>query len=335
MAELNHLAVDKFIEAVQSGADEAASAFSRTFDHQIKIKPGVGGLLDQSLLGSKIAGKGLVLALYFGSLGIAVFIPSSSGLIPAWCDNPDATGKSKLATFAQEWGMNLVPEDFFPEDFKAAVVSDLQYSLKEANAGLDAGMLEMELLDAEGIPVPAYIAWPFDSPDRLLKSVEPDIVLPPPPKILGGEPAFIGEGSPDYDSYDGQVYEHDGSKRISLDDLPGYSRSVLKVRVPVAAVLARARKPIKSILELGVGSVIQFDKSCDEPLDVEIGQSVTIATAEAVKVGDKFGFRIHAILLPKERFRKVEVRREGEYRVKQAMPQIIGKAPIRSLGSEY
>ena len=115
-----------------------------------------------------------------------------------------------------------------------------------------------------------------------------------------------------------------------FEDLPGYARSVLKVKVPVATILARAKKPIKTVLELGVGSIIQFDKSCDEMLDIEVGQTIVIAAAEAVKVGDKFGFRVSSVTLPEERFRRVEVRREGEYNVKLDSPQIIGKAPIKS-----
>ncbi|MDR0326893.1 MAG: FliM/FliN family flagellar motor switch protein, partial [Planctomycetaceae bacterium] len=130
-----------------------------------------------------------------------------------------------------------------------------------------------------------------------------------------GTPHFVGSGAPQHHR---------------LEDLPGYTRSVLKVKVPVATILARGRKPIKTILELGIGSVIQFDKSCDEMLEIEVGQTIVIATAEAVKVGDKFGFRISTVTLPDERFRLVEVRREGEYRVKSDSPQVIGKAPIKS-----
>lgn len=331
MAELNNTAIESFSAAVSSGADEAAAAFKRTFGNSIKIVVGLGKTLEIGEIGPKIAGKGLVLALYWSEKGIAILIPHSTGLIPAWCENPDSTGKSKLATFAQEWGMNLVPEDFFPEDFKATLVADLQYSLLKAQPETHAASLEILLEDTEGTPVPAYLVWPLKEPDNLLLSVEPETVLPPPPRIGGVAPAFIGNGAPEYSSFDSPDFGAKADKHLSVDDLPGYSRSALKVRIPVAAVLARARKPIKAILELGIGSVIQFDKSCDEPLEIEVGQTTVIAAAEAVKVGDKFGFRINAILLPKERFRKVEVRREGEYRRKQNLPQIIGKAPIKTL----
>ena len=317
MAELNSTAIDLFSAAVSSGAAEAASAFERTFGDKTVVRVGGGAPLDFGAFVPKIAGGGLVAALYWEEKGIGVLIPSSTGLIPSWCENPDATGNSKLATLAQEWGMNLVPEDFFPDDFKIALVDDLRYALEQSRPGNDAAVLEIFLEDSGGRSASAYLVWPMMEPDKLLLSAESEVV-PPPPSLLG-------------DGLASTAFGRDPAKRIALDDLPGYSRSVLKVHVPVAAVLARARKPIKTILELGIGSVIQFDKSCDEPLEVEVGQTVMIADAEAVKVGDKFGFRINSVLLPRERFRKVEVRRDGEYRVKQDLPQIIGKAPIKSL----
>ena len=325
MLNLDSTAIDGFSAAVSSGADEAASAFERAFGTEIKIK--VGSPLPLAGLGPKIPGKGLAIALYHQSGGIGILIPASTGLIPGWCENPDPTGKSKLATFAQEWGMNLVPEDFFPDDYKATLVDDLQYSLNNAQPGERAACLEILVDDLKGTPVPVYLVWPLQEPDGLLRSAEPETALPPPPQI-GNEEA--GE----FDPFSVTVFGERQDKRLSLDDLPGYGRSTLKVRVPVATVLARARKPIKTILELGIGSVIQFDKSCDEPLEIEVGQSMVIADAEAVKVGDKFGFRINSIFLPKERFRKVKVRLEGEYHIKQNQPQIIGKAPIKTLAPD-
>ncbi|MDR1270223.1 MAG: FliM/FliN family flagellar motor switch protein [Planctomycetaceae bacterium] len=338
MADLNSSAVNSFIEAVKNGASEAASAFARTFDTAITIQPGNGSEFQSDVLSSKITGKGLALLLMFGGQGIAILIPDSTGLIPAWCDHPDATGKSKLSTFAQEWGMNLVPEDFFPEDFQAAVIRDLMQGVEQAQPAWESASLELLIGKPDGNSVPVYMVWPLTKPDQLLleKPKTNETILPEPPTFNSGNPNLIGNGVPEFDPFAGPVFETPAfgnlqGKHRSVDDLPGFSRSVLKIKIPVAAVLARAQKSIKTILELGVGSVIQFDKSCDDFLEVEVGQSVTIATAEAIKVGDKFGFRIHSIMLPEERFRKVEVRHEGEYLIKHDSPQIIGKAPIKSL----
>jgi flagellar motor switch protein FliN/FliY len=230
--------------------------------------------------------------------------------------------------------MNLAPEDFFPEDFQAAVLQNLMQGLRRAEPDLKAGYLELTITKSDGKTVSAFMVWPIMEPGKLLEEPKAEEIptIPGPPTFGGNEPNFIGQGAPNFNPFaDSEFGAPIPVKHRSVDDLPGFSRSVLKVKIPVAAVLTRAKKPIKTILELGVGSVIQFDKSCDELLEVEVGQTTTIATAEAVKVGDKFGFRINTVLLPEERFRKVEVRRAGEYRVKVDIPQLIGKAPVKSL----
>lgn len=90
-------------------------------------------------------------------------------------------------------------------------------------------------------------------------------------------------------------------KPSRIEELPAYTRSLLKIRVPVIVTLAEKRQPLKRIIELGPGAIIQFDKSCDETLDLQVGDH-RVAVGEAVKVGDKFGLRITSMALPDERF---------------------------------
>jgi flagellar motor switch protein FliN/FliY len=80
-----------------------------------------------------------------------------------------------------------------------------------------------------------------------------------------------------------------------LDRLPEYSRRLLQIRVPVRVTLASQRKSIQEIIELGPGSIVKFDKTCDEPLELCIGDRA-IAEGEVVKVGDKFGLRISGLV---------------------------------------
>ena len=338
MPDLNSSSVDSFFEAVKIGAEESASAFARTFDVTVTIEPKERGNFNIENFSSKLNEKGLALLLQVGAQGIAVLIPSSTGLIPSWCDAPDATGKSKLSTFAQEWAMNLAPDDFFPEDFKAAVIQNMAQGLLRAMLELDAGYIELAMNKEDGTSVSAYMVWALSAPEKLLVDPAPALEdIPQAPSMEGAPPSFGGGfGNEQADPFTGANFGPHNfvgagmPQHHRLADLPGYARSVLKVKVPVATILAKAKKPIKTVLELGVGSIIQFDKSCDEMLDIEVGQTIVIASAEAVKVGDKFGFRVSSIKLPEERFRQVEVRREGEYRVQTDSPQIIGKAPIKS-----
>ena len=86
--------------------------------------------------------------------------------------------------------------------------------------------------------------------------------------------------------------------------LPQYGRSLLKVEVPLAVTLAERREPIRRIIELAPGSIIQFDKSCGESLTLEVNNR-PVAIGETVRVGEKFGLRIASMQLPGERFQPV------------------------------
>ena len=71
-------------------------------------------------------------------------------------------------------------------------------------------------------------------------------------------------------------------------------KRILQLEVPVIVKLAERKLPLSEVLRLGVGSIIEFVKSNDEPLQLMINNQ-TIAIGEAVKVGENFGLRIRQI----------------------------------------
>ena len=329
MSEFNVSASDDFVKTMQGGLAEAASAFTRTFGTKIDISLGECNGFAPENVGDEFKTGGLLLLPSTDGKAAAILIPKSGGLIPDWCDAPDATGKSKLTTLAQEWGMSFFPDNFFPDEFQAAVVPHLLEAVTAGKIGGRPGCISLTLTKESGETCRGLFVWPLEQPAAVFASAEPQKAES---KGRSAPETFTPLNENTEKSFDSNdFYDSDvDEKHITLDDLPGFTRSVLKVKIPVAAVLAQAKRPIKMILELGVGSVIQFDKGCDSFLDLQVGQ-VNIGTGEAVKVGDKFGLRIHSIQLPVERFRTVEVRKEGEFKRRKRAPAIIGKAPIRSL----
>lgn len=95
----------------------------------------------------------------------------------------------------------------------------------------------------------------------------------------------------------------------SLRTLPPYSRSLLRISVPVMVTLAGTRLSLKRILQLGPGSIIPLEKSCEAPLTLQVGAH-DLAVGEAVKVGDKFGLRISSMVMPQEKFLAIRGQRE-------------------------
>ena len=83
------------------------------------------------------------------------------------------------------------------------------------------------------------------------------------------------------------------SNSAATDDKSELSR-IMRLEVPVIVKLAERKLAMSEVLRLGVGSIIEFVKSNDEPLQLMINNR-TIAIGEAVKVGENFGLRIKQV----------------------------------------
>lgn len=64
--------------------------------------------------------------------------------------------------------------------------------------------------------------------------------------------------------------------------------------------LAWKQMPIREILQLGEGSIVEFDKLADENVDIYVNNK-KIARGEVVVIDDRFGVRITNLVNPSER----------------------------------
>jgi flagellar motor switch protein FliN len=79
---------------------------------------------------------------------------------------------------------------------------------------------------------------------------------------------------------------------------------ILDIPVQLTVELGRTRIPIKHILQLAQGSVVELDAMAGEPMDVLVN-GYLIAQGEVVVVNDKFGIRLTDIVTPSERMRRL------------------------------
>lgn len=79
---------------------------------------------------------------------------------------------------------------------------------------------------------------------------------------------------------------------------------ILDIPVQVTIELGRTKIPIRHILQLAQGSVVELDGLAGEPMDVLVNGCL-IAQGEVVVVNDKFGIRLTDIITPSERMRKL------------------------------
>lgn len=80
---------------------------------------------------------------------------------------------------------------------------------------------------------------------------------------------------------------------------------ILDVHVTLSMEVGRSRLPIRNLLQLNQGSVVELERAAGEPLDVYVNGTL-IAHGEVVVVNEKFGVRLTDVVSPAERIRKLK-----------------------------
>lgn len=96
---------------------------------------------------------------------------------------------------------------------------------------------------------------------------------------------------------DAILNQPDENKEVNLD-------VILDVPVTLSMEVGRTRIPIRNLLQLNQGSVVELERAAGEPLDVFVNGTL-IAHGEVVVVNEKFGIRLTDVISPQERIRKL------------------------------
>jgi flagellar motor switch protein FliN len=276
--------VTEVMAACNAGAEEAAAAIGRAFECEIQLAVDQHGTLESPATPLDLDGPGLIVFLKADQEAVVVTIPAGTGFLPPWCIAPDASGESRLATLAQELSMTVLPDTWLTNEFRACWATNLAEALGQGGVPQDAVSIPLTVRRAGQAAGTLALIWPVKNPQGLFAAPAEPQQAPQPAE----QPAVKQRHMPSHNSR----------------DLPPYTRSLLRIKVPVVVTLAEKRQKLSRIIELGPGSIIQFDKSCEEMLDLEVANR-PVALGEAVKIGDKFGLRITAMALPDERFHPV------------------------------
>jgi len=79
---------------------------------------------------------------------------------------------------------------------------------------------------------------------------------------------------------------------------------VLDIPVQLTVELGRTKLPIRNLLQLAQGSVVELDGLAGEPMDVLVNGCL-IAQGEVVVVNEKFGIRLTDVITPSERIKRL------------------------------
>ncbi|MGN0857593.1 MAG: flagellar motor switch protein FliN [Stenotrophomonas sp.] len=91
--------------------------------------------------------------------------------------------------------------------------------------------------------------------------------------------------------------DNDPNSELDLD-------VILDVPVTLSLEVGRARLPIRNLLQLNQGSVVELERGAGESLDVYVNGTL-IAHGEVVTINDRFGVRLTDVVSPRERIRRL------------------------------
>ena len=109
-----------------------------------------------------------------------------------------------------------------------------------------------------------------------------------------------------------KIFQEDLSE-LPIDDEEGQSASLLNSQtlellfdldLPISVELARKDLQLQEIVNLGEGSIVEFDKIADENVDILVNNK-KIAEGEVVVIDDRFGVRIINLVNPADRIKGI------------------------------
>lgn len=117
------------------------------------------------------------------------------------------------------------------------------------------------------------------------------------------------------DDWASAMAEDDTIKQAPLDSLTDESKPmsgdltpeldvILDIPVSISMEVGRTQIPIRNLLQLNQGSVVELDRLAGEPLDVLVNGTL-IAHGEVVMVNDKFGIRLTDVVSQSERIQRL------------------------------
>lgn len=173
-----------------------------------------------------------------------------------------------------------------------------------------SGRLGREVSCAQGdecTQAPTTAEW------ALVEVAYPDAELPG--IFLGFSPELIARlENPEHEPAEGQADQtQEARKPDTLPDalaafVPQKSKTLellLDVELPVSVSFGRAELPLKDVLKLTTGSIVELNRGISEPVEVIVNNCV-VARGEVVVMDGNYGVRIHQIISPQERLRTLK-----------------------------
>jgi flagellar motor switch protein FliN/FliY len=196
-----------------------------------------------------------------------------------------------------------------PEDASGTYLETLQQALSGMGQGLSA-RLRKEVTCTGGRtcsePDPKAsglatfrITLPGQGPIELLAAFSPSLLssLEPDDKQAKQVAAGAGRGSPSSPAVTNAPVVTQGPQRTM--------ELLYDVELPVSVSFGRAQLPLKDVIKLTSGSIVELNRSVTEPVEIIVNNCV-IARGEVVVIEGNYGVRIDQIISRQERLRTLK-----------------------------
>lgn len=252
-------------------AGAIAECLGGCLERQFTVEVGPTGAWQPEALPAEFSGPGLVVLLQVGEEALACLIPDSLPL-PEWYIQPNDSERARLDTLSMEWSLNLLPPDLEAERFATLTTRQLGITAQRMQPAEWAQTLDLIIGEPSATEVKTVLklVWPLQAP---LFDVPEDLAIQP----LAEEPPADAPPA-------NQPAAPPADPLARLRGLP----------VVVSVRLAEKRIPLGQLLAVVPGSLIAFSKSCDDPLELYVNNSL-YCRGEAVKIGENFGLKINEV----------------------------------------
>lgn len=297
MSDLRALSADELRTHVATVSADAGHSLGAAFDRTWRLEVGSDPPATAGGLSEEFAGRGLVVGLRVGDAVLLVLVPEQLPL-PEWIAAPDASQSARLQTLAQEWSVQLLPSANAADEFRAVAVDDLRASCAGCVVGEDSRAIALTAVPAadgtaagESSGVPIVLLWPAARMPEAKAAATGDATVE----------GAVAEPVDAPDSAEPRAAESERNAEAARRAAAARHaaarervRRVMQLPVPVAVRLAEKRVELSTLLSMSPGTLIMFEKSCEDLLGLYVNNQL-YALGEAVKIGEKFGLKISEV----------------------------------------
>jgi len=204
-----------------------------------------------------------------------------SGLPGAiWIAASEADSNAAGALALRAAGVAEADPEKLRTEFLEVINQTIAGVVREMTERLGRGIQREKTIDGDGAP--ADVAW---------ASIEVAQGSARATLLAGVEPALLG------------ALAAAGAYAIEkARELPPSFDLLLDVELPISVSFGRTQVPLKDVLKLTTGSIVELNRAIGDPVEVIVNNCV-IARGEVVTVEGNFGVRIHEVVSRNERWK--------------------------------